>query len=70
MLQRIETAHFKSMMDSREPPKKMIDLLNEYIEEHHVQDEYDPLTVLKELKAAEEKEMKMNMSAGEYNPYR
>lgn len=48
----------------------MIDLLNEYIEEHHVKDKYDPLAVLKELKAAEEMEMKMKMNAGEFNPYR
>ena len=41
------------MMDSREPPKKMLDLLNEYISEQGIENEYNPQTLLKELKLVE-----------------
>lgn len=59
------------MMDSREPPKKMFDLLNEYISEQGIENEYNPQALLKELKLVEEREKKMQYSEGElYNPYR
>ena len=59
------------MMDSREPPKKMFELLDEYISEQGIENEYDPQALLRELKLVEEKEMKMPYSEGKrYNPYR
>ena len=59
------------MMDSREPPKKMLDLLNEYISEQGIESEYNPQALLNELKLVEEREMKMPYSEGKrYNPYR
>ena len=59
------------MMDSREPPKKMLDLLNEYIADQGIEDSLDPLEILDDLKKNQEKEMQMKNSNGElFNPYR
>ena len=38
------------MMNSREPPKKMLDLLNEYIKDQGIEDSLDPLEILDDLK--------------------
>ena len=38
------------MMDSRDPPKKMLDLLNEYIADQDIEDSLDPLEILDDLK--------------------
>ena len=59
------------MMDSREPPKKMLELLNEFISEQGIENEYNPQALLNELELVKEREMKMPRSEGKkYNPYR
>jgi len=58
------------MASSREPPRKMRDLLDEYIAANNLEDVYDPSTLIDELKANENREMNMRDSRGEYNPYR
>ena len=69
-LRKIETDYYKSLAENREPPRKMRDLLDEYIAANNLKDEYDPSTLIDELKANENREMNMLDSRGEYNPYR
>lgn len=58
-------------MNSREPPKKMRDLLNEYIADQGIEDSLVPLEILDDLKENLENEMQMKNSNGElFNPYR
>ena len=68
-LHRIESDYFKSIADSREPPQKMEDLLNSYLNELG-DTEYTASSVLDDLEKTRQMEMKMNAGAGEYNPYR
>lgn len=49
----------------------MLDLLNEFISEQGVENEYNPQALLNELELVKEREMKKSRSEGEkYNPYR
>ena len=57
------------MAGSREPPKKMRDLLNEYIVANKLDDKYDPLDLIEDLKENEEYEMTLRNSKGKTNPY-
>ncbi len=57
------------MLDSREPPRKMLELLNEYIADQGAENFEDPLKILQDLEKTEAKEMEMKHSEG-HNPYR
>ncbi len=57
------------MAGSREPPKKMRDLLNEYVAANKLDDKYNPLDLIEDLKKNEEYEMVMQNSKGKSNPY-
>ena len=69
-LRRIENDYYKSLAENREPPKKMSDLLNEYIAANKLDDKYDPLDLIEDLKRSEERERRMPDSDRECNPYR
>ena len=58
-LQKIEARYFRSMANSREPPKKMRDLLDEYIVANKLEGKYDPLGLINDLKRNEDKERGM-----------
>ena len=47
------------MMDLREPPRKMLDLLDEYIADQGAENFEDPLKILQDLEKTEAKEMEM-----------
>lgn len=58
-------------MDSRKPPKKMLDLLNEYISEQGIENEYNPHALLRELESNETRELNHpENKSGKANPYR
>ncbi len=47
------------MASNREPPKKMRDLLDEYIAANKLDSKYDPLDLIEDLKRDEDRERKM-----------
>ena len=58
-LQKIEERHFKRLASGREPPRKMRDLLDEYIAANKLDSKYDPLDLIEDLKRDEDRERKM-----------
>lgn len=69
-LRRIEADYYKSLASNREPPRKMRDLLDEYIAANKLDDKYDPLNLIEDLKRNEDRERRMPDSDRECNPYR
>ena len=69
-LRRIETDYYKSLASNREPPRKMRDLLDEYIVANKLDDKYDPLDLIEDLERNEDRERRMPDSDRECNPYR
>ena len=58
------------MADSREPPRKMRDLLDEYVVANKLDDKYNPLDLIEDLKRNEDRERRMPDSRENCNPYR
>lgn len=69
-LQKIESRHYRSMANNREPPKRMIELLDEFIVKNNLSNKYNPSDIIDQLKDNEEHEIHMVNSRGEFNPYR
>ena len=69
-LRRIETDYYKSLASNREPPRKMRDLLDEYVAANKLDDKYDPLDLIEDLERNEDRERRMLDSDRECNPYR
>ena len=58
-LRRIEADYYKSLAGGREPPRKMRDLLDEYIVANKLDDKYDPLDLIEDLERNEDRERRM-----------
>lgn len=69
-LRKIEADYYKGLTDNREPPRKMRDLLNEYIAVNKLKGKYDPLELIEDLKRNEDRERRMPDSRENCNPYR
>ena len=69
-LRRIEADYYKSLASNREPPRKMRDLLDEYIAANKLDDKYNPLDLIEDLERNEDRERRMPDSDRECNPYR
>ena len=69
-LRKIENDYYKTLTENREPPKKMRDLLDEYIAANKLDDKYNPLDLIEDLERNEDRERRMPDSDRECNPYR
>ena len=69
-LRKIEADYFKGQSGKKEPPRKMSDLLDEYIGINEIEGKYDPLDLVEDLKRNDDHERRMRDSRGECNPYR
>ena len=69
-LRRIEADYYKSLTGNREPPRKMRDLLDEYIATNKLKGKYNPLDLIEDLERNEDRERRMPDSDRECNPYR
>ena len=70
MLLKIEARHFKRLASGREPPRKMRDLLDEYIAANKLDSKYNPLDLIEDLERNEDRERRMPDSDRDCNPYR
>ena len=69
-LRKIEADYYKSLAGNREPPRKMRDLLDEYIATNKLKGKYNPLDLIEDLERNEDRERRMPDSDRECNPYR
>ena len=69
-LRKIEADYYKSLTGNREPPRKMRDLLDEYIAANKLKGKYNPLDLIEDLERNEDRERRMPDSDRECNPYR
>lgn len=69
-LRRIEADYYRSLTGNREPPRKMRELLDEYIAANKLKGKYNPLDLIEDLERNEDRERRMPDSDRECNPYR
>ena len=69
-LRKIEADYYKSLAGNREPPRKMRELLDEYIAANKLKGKYNPLDLIEDLERNEDRERRMPDSDRECNPYR
>ena len=69
-LRKIEADYYKSLTGNREPPRKMRELLDEYIAANKLKGKYNPLDLIEDLERNEDRERRMLDSDRECNPYR
>ena len=69
-LRKIEADYYKSLTGNREPPRKMRELLDEYIAANKLKGKYNPSDLIEDLERNEDRERRMPDSDRECNPYR